>query len=286
MKPAAFSYHRPTSVEGAIALLEQFGFDAKVIAGGQSLAPMMNMRFAQPTQLVDLNAVPGLSGIERRGDALVVGAMTRHHDVAESPLVRDACPLLAAAAATVGHYAIRQRSTLGGSLAHADPAAQLPLVAVTLDARIHVVGPRGEREIGAREFAVATMTTALEPDELVTEVYFPCRGAEEGYGFELFSRRHGDFAIASCALTATISGGRFSALRIGIGGVSDVPAALEPLAASCIGEPADAGSRARIAQRAAAAVEPLDHPQISATYRRELVETLVARALAHACDDR
>ncbi|ABE35852.1 FAD binding domain in molybdopterin dehydrogenase family protein [Paraburkholderia xenovorans LB400] len=284
MKPAAFSYHRPTSIDAVVELLDRYGFDAKVIAGGQSLAPMMNMRFAQPTQLIDLNAVPNLTGIERRGDRLVVGALTRHHDVAESALVHEACPLLAAAAATVGHYAIRQRGTLGGSLAHADPAAQLPLAAVTLGARIQAIGPRGTREIAAGEFALGTMTTALEPDEIVAAVHFPCRSPAEAHGFELFSRRHGDFAIASCAITATIVHGQFSALRIGIGGVSDVPVSLEFLAESFVGETVSDATCVGIAQRAAATVEPVDDSRISAAYRRELVEALCRRVLARVCN--
>ncbi len=132
MKPAVFSYHRPHTLEDALSLLALHGFDAKVIAGGQSLAPMMNMRFAQPAHLIDLNALPQLSGVTLTGESLSIGAMTRHHEVATNSTVRTACPLLAQAAATIGHYAIRQRGTLGGSLAHADPAAQMPLIASTL----------------------------------------------------------------------------------------------------------------------------------------------------------
>jgi len=284
MKPAVFAYHRPTSIDDALALLDQYGFDAKVIAGGQSLAPMMNMRFAQPAQLVDLNGVRELAEIARRGDTLVVGALARHHDVATSALVREVCPLLAEAAATVGHYAIRQRGTLGGSLAHADPAAQLPLVAVTLGARIQVAGPRGTREIAASDFTLGTMTTALDPEEIITAVHFPCRGVNEAHGFELFSRRHGDFAIAACAVTTVVTDGRLAALRIGVGGVGDVPVALDAVAAPFIGAAADGQTCARIAQDVAAAVEVADDPRIGAAYRRELVETLCARGLARACN--
>jgi aerobic carbon-monoxide dehydrogenase medium subunit len=282
MKPAAFSYHRPRSLADAIALLAEFGFDAKAIAGGQSLAPMMNMRLARPLHLVDLGGLPDLAGIERGAAALRIGAMTSHHDVATSADVRAACPLLAEAAATIGHFAIRQRGTLGGSLANADPAAQMPLIARTLDARIEVAGPAGHREIAAADFVLAPMATALESDEIVTAVRFPCLRAGEGYGFELFSRRHGDFAIAACAVTAVVEAGCFAHLRIGIGGVADVPLSLESLAADFIGETSDAASIERIAAHAAANIELRDQAGISAAYRRELVQVLTARALARA----
>ncbi len=283
MKPAVFSYHRPSSLDAVLALLAEYGYDAKVIAGGQSLGPMMNMRFAQPMQVIDLNSVPELSGVSRSGDTLRVGAMTRHHEVATDLQVRDACPLLAAAAATVGHYAIRQRGTLGGSLAHADPAAQLPLVAVTLGARIQVAGPNGTREIAAAEFPQAAMMTVLEPEEIITAVHFPCRVAGEGHGFELFNRRHGDFAIASCAVTASVTDGVLATLRLGVGAVGDVPVALDALADSFIGAQASPQTFGQIAEAAAAAVEPLDNPQISAEYRRDLVKALCMRALTRAC---
>ena len=282
MKPSVFSYHRPHSLDEALALLAEHGFDAKVIAGGQSLGPMMNMRFAQPAHLVDLNALPQLAGIERTGSTLRIGALTRHHELATSPLVRDACPLLALAAATVGHYAIRQRGTLGGSLANADPAAQLPLIARTLDARVEVAGPGGTREIAAADFLLAAMTTALEADEIVTSVRFPCAWPGEGHGFEIFSRRHGDFAIAACAVSAIVDAGRFTHLRIGVGGVGDVPVSLDDVAANFIGATADDATIAFVAERVAAAIDPHDQRGISAAYRRELVHALSARALARA----
>lgn len=282
MKPAAFSYYRPRSLDEAIALLVEHGFDAKVIAGGQSLAPMMNMRFAQPMHLVDLNGIAGLDGVRREQGTLRVGALTRHHTLATDPLVAHACPLLAEVAATIGHYAIRQRGTLGGSLAHADPAAQLPLVARTLDARIDVVGPGGAREIAAADFVLAAMSTTLDADEIVTAVSFPCARAGEGHAFELFCRRHGDFAIAACAVTVSVSDGHFDALRLGVGGVTDAPLALDEVAAGFVGARADAAVVARIAASVAASVEPMPQPGIPAAYRLELVEALSARALARA----
>jgi carbon-monoxide dehydrogenase medium subunit len=279
MKPAAFSYHRPRTLEDALALLALHGFDAKVVAGGQSLAPMMNMRFAQPAHLIDLNALPELNGVTLAGEWLAIGAMTRHHEVAVSGTVRAACPLLADAAATIGHYAIRQRGTLGGSLAHADPAAQMPLIASTLGAGIEIVGPAGSREVPASEFLIAVMTTDLAAEEIIRAVRFPVARPGERHAFEIFSRRHGDFAIAACALTATLEDHKFSGLRIGLGGVADAPLVLDGLAAGFVGAPADAATVAAIADAAAGAIDPYDQPDISAAYRRDLVKALTARAL-------
>ncbi|MBB5408242.1 carbon-monoxide dehydrogenase medium subunit [Paraburkholderia sp. HC6.4b] len=279
MKPTAFSYHRPSTLDEALSLLALHGFDAKLIAGGQSLAPMMNMRFAQPAHLVDLNALPQLKGVTLEPDTLAVGAMTRHHELATSNTVRAACPLLAEAAATIGHYAIRQRGTLGGSLAHADPAAQLPLIASTLGARIEIVGPAGSREVSAVQFLIAVMTTDLAVDEIIRTVRFPTALSGERHAFEAFSRRHGDFAIAACAVTAVLADDRFASLRIGVGGVADVPLVLDDLAAGFVGETADAPSVGRIAEAVANAVEVHDQPGISAAYRRDLVKALIARAL-------
>ncbi len=279
MKPAAFSYHRPRTLEDALALLALRGFDAKVVAGGQSLAPMMNMRFAQPAHLIDLNALPELNGVTLAGEWLAIGAMTRHHEVAVSGTVRAACPLLADAAATIGHYAIRQRGTLGGSLAHADPAAQLPLIASTLGAGIEIVGPAGSREVPASEFLIAVMTTDLAAEEIIRTVRFPVARPGERHAFEIFSRRHGDFAIAACALTAMLEDHKFSGLRIGLGGVADAPLVLDSLAAGFVGAPADAATVAAIADAAAGAIDPYDQLDISAAYRRDLVKALTARAL-------
>lgn len=279
MKPAAFSYHRPRTLDDALSLLALHGFDAKVIAGGQSLAPMMNMRFAQPAYLIDLNALPQLEGVTLEPDALAIGAMTRHHEIATSSTVRAVCPLLAEAAATIGHYAIRQRGTLGGSLAHADPAAQMPLIASTLGARIEIVGPHGGREVPAQDFLIAVMTTDLAVDEIIRAVRFPKALPDERHAFEAFSRRHGDFAIAACAVTTVLESGRFSSLRIGVGGVADVPLLLNELAAGFLGEAADVQTVARIAQAVADGIDVHDQPGISAAYRRDLVKVLMTRAL-------
>lgn len=284
MKPAAFSYHRPSSLEEALERFAQCE-GAKVIAGGQSLGPMMNMRLATPSDLIDLNDLTEFAFIRDRGDALEIGALTRHHQVEESPLVRQRCPLLAQAARTIGHYAIRQRGTLGGSLAHADPAAQLALVSVTLGAQIEVISVRGKRTIPASEFFLSVMATALEPDEIILSVRFPVVQPQEGTSYQMFSRRHGDFAIVAVAATATLREERVAALRIGVAGTGPVPVAHDEIAGHYIGEPANGDWTTELAYAVRDAVQPEDDARIPAVYRKELTVTMVERALNQALAD-
>jgi len=226
---------------------------------------MMNMRLVQPAELIDLNAIAGLDAIAEDGDFLEIGALARHHAVANSSSVKTCCPLLAEAAGTIGHYAIRSRGTLGGSLAHADPAAQLPLAAATLGAELVLNGKRGERRIAAQDFFVSMMTTALEPDEIVVSVRFPKAAPGERHAYTQFSRRQGDFAIVAVACTLLDQ-----KLRIGIGGVEDRPKVMM----------GDGSDPAAVARRACEAVNPVENPRVPAVYRRELVEVLVKRAVA------
>ena len=283
MKPAAFSYHRPASLEEALVQLARSD-NAKVIAGGQSLGPMMNMRLAAPSALVDLNDLTEMSYVREVGDMLEIGALTRHHQVEESELVRSSCPLLAQAARTIGHYAIRQRGTLGGSLAHADPAAQLALVAVTLDARINIVSVRGQRTVRAADFFVAVMATALEPDEVIRSVCFPKAASQEGTEYQIFNRRHGDFAIVAVATTVTLHDGRVASLRLGLSGIGPVPVAYGALASEFAGRIPDGAWIAQLAGAARDAIAPEDDARVPAVYRRELTETLVRRAMARALE--
>ena len=287
MKPARFNYHRPATLDDALALLAEHGDLAKAIAGGQSLVPMMNLRLAQPAELVDLGDLrerDGLATIRETDGALEIGALVRHQTLADDELVRRRCPLLAEAAAGIGHTAIRARGTLGGSLAHADPAAQLPLVAVTLGAQIVLQSRRGRRTVAAGEFFVSVMTTALEPDELIVAVRFPLLTPQEGQAFRLFSRRSGDFALVSVAASLRLQGGRVAALRLGIGAVEAVPLALSELAARQAGRTPDATWIAEVAAAARTAIDPEDTPRIPALYRHELTETLVVRALTAAVE--
>jgi carbon-monoxide dehydrogenase medium subunit len=283
MKPAVFAYFRPTSLEEVLTQLAQSD-NAKVIAGGQSLGPMMNMRLAAPAALVDLNDLTELAYVRDVGDMLEIGALTRHFQVEQSALVRDLCPLLAQAARTIGHYAIRERGTLGGSLAHADPAAQLGLIAVTLGAQINIVSVRGERTVAAADFFVTVMATALEPDEVIRSVRFPKIAANEGTAFRLFNRRHGDFAIVAVAATVALHEGRVVRLRIGLGGNSPVPLAYDALASAFVGRIPDAAWIAELARAVRDAIEPEEDARIPATYRRELTETLVRRAVLRALE--
>ncbi|MGC9369039.1 MAG: FAD binding domain-containing protein [Paracoccaceae bacterium] len=286
MKPAPFTYHRPADLGEALELMARFGPEAKLLSGGQSLGPMLNMRLARPTHLVDLNDMLEMDYIREIGDRIEIGGLTRHHRLATAPEVSRDLPLLAAAARTIGHYAIRQRGTLGGSLVHADPAAQLPLVAVTLGAEVVLRSTRGEREVPAADFVQSIMTVDLAEDEIVTALRFPRQAESEGCAFELFSRRHGDFAIVSVAVTvARDAEGAISALRLGLGGVAPVPQRLSGIEAQAIGSQPDAETAARLAAAAAAAITPEDHPEVPAAYRRELVETLVARALLRAAEE-
>jgi carbon-monoxide dehydrogenase medium subunit len=286
MKPAVFEYFRPTSLEEALTQLAQSS-NAKVIAGGQSLGPMMNMRLAAPAALVDLNDLTELAYVREVGehsDMLEIGALTRHYQVEQSALVRNFCPLLAQAARTIGHYAIRQRGTLGGSLAHADPAAQLALIAVTLGAKINIVSVRGERTVAAADFFVAVMATALEPDEVIRSVLFPKIAAKEGTAFRLFNQRHGDFAIVAVAATIALYEGRVVRLRIGLGGNSPVPMLYDALVSAFVGRIPDAAWIDQLARAVRDAIAPEEDARIPAVYRRELTETLVQRAVARALE--
>jgi len=264
VKPAPFRYHRPRSLADALQLLVKLE-NAKLIAGGQSLGPMMNMRLVQPAELIDLNGVAGLDFISEKEDFLEIGPLARHQAIANSSLVRTRCPLLAEAARTIGHYAIRSRGTLGGSLAHADPAAQLPLVAATLGAQIVVAGKRGERRIAAKDFFVSMMTTALEPDEILVSARFPKAAPGERHAYVQFSRRQGDFAIVVVACTLLDK-----KLKVGLGGVEDKPLVFDDFKSL---------DPAVVAKAARDAVHPSENPRIPSVYRRELVEVLTRRAV-------
>jgi carbon-monoxide dehydrogenase medium subunit len=282
MKPARFSYEAPDTLAAALAALAARRDEARVIAGGQSLAPMMNMRLAQPAHLVDINGIAELAGIEIRDGRLVIRALTRHADLARHPLVRANVPLLAQAAETIGHYAIRQRGTLGGSLAHADPAAQLPLVAVALNAEIELASTSGKRLVAAVDFFRSIFTTALAADELLTALRIPLP-VPAGWGFRLFTRRAGDFAMAVVAVLLRASeGGALQQLDIAAGGIAAKPVRLNPAIPPGSVDTRDPGWVIRMAEAVAAATEIEDDERISAEYRRELLAALLQDALADA----
>lgn len=220
MKPSPFEMHRPRTLEAALSLLAQHGDSATLIAGGQSLVPMMNLRMAAPAMLIDLNAVAGLSGIRHEGDALHIGATTRQQSVLESDLVQRHVPLLAAAVRHVGHFSTRSRGTVGGSLAFADPSSEIALASVLLGAHLTLQSTAGTRVIAAREFFLDALTTALEPGEILTEVILPVAPAGTRVAFREHARRHGDFAIASAAVQLSSGDGP---LLAGLGAVGPTP---------------------------------------------------------------
>ena len=284
MKPAPFRYARPNSLAEALSLLGASGGDAKLLAGGQSLVPMLNMRLVRPAVLVDLNAVPGLDGITALPDGgLMIGALVRHADVAASPLVRDRAPLLAEAARHVGHAAIRNRGTLGGSLAHADPAAELPAVLVALDSELILTGPGGARSVPASAFFLGLLSTALGVDEILTEIRLPAQGP--GWGFAEVARRHGDFALAGVAAVVRTGAGHPSqceeAILVGFG-VGDRPVRLTPSERIATGARLDAEMAAGAAAAAGLACDPPDDVHASGEYRRHLATVLTERALLQA----
>lgn len=282
MKPAPFDYHRPESLDEALDLLAGLGSDARPLAGGQSLIPFMNFRLARPAALVDLNRIEQLKGITRDDEGVTVGAMTRQWELENSPEAEARCPILPAALRWVGHTATRARGTVGGSIAHADPAAELPLVAVALDAEMTVASSGGQtRSIPAAEFFVDHYTTTLGPGEVLAAVRFPNLPSSSGWGFEEFSFRSGDFAIASAAVTFGLGDGVVIGARTTLGGVGATPVrAREAERVLNEGSPSEATWRAA-GEAAAAEIDPMDD-EIPAGYRRQIVANLVERACESA----
>ncbi len=283
MKPAPFAYHRAHSVEETVGLLTELGDEAKILAGGLSLVPMMNFRLARPAALVDVTRIEGLSYL--RADAaggLRIGALTTHRAVETNsdPAVRDGFGVLARSARWIGHYPIRARGTFGGSLAHADPASEWCLLAVLLGARIVLTGPAGRRDIPAGEFLLGYYTTAAGPDEMITEICFP-RPAPRAVLTE-FAQRQGDFAVVAAAVDVDIAGGLCRSGRVVLGGVGPLPVEVDagPLA----GQPATDDTWRAMGEHAASQIDPPQDTHGDAGYRRALAATLVARALAEASE--
>jgi carbon-monoxide dehydrogenase medium subunit len=257
--------------------------DTKVLAGGQSLVPLLSLRLAQPGRIVDINRVDALQEITEDAGVLSIGALVRQRTAEHSELVRTACPLMAAAIPHIGHPAIRNRGTVGGSIAHADPAAEMPGICVACDAEIAVTGTAGPRAMAAKDFFLSALTTALAPDEIITEIRLPAWPAGRRYGFEEFALRRGDFAIAAAAVFYDVdAGGRAANAHVGVIGVGDRPARLPSVEAVLNGARVDADTIAKAAAATSAAVTPQDDIHASAAYRRSLVGTMVERALVAA----
>jgi carbon-monoxide dehydrogenase medium subunit len=287
MKPAPFEYHAPATLEGAVSALADLGEGAKVLAGGQSLIPMMALRLANFDHLVDIGRVTELQGIERRDGHLWVGAGTTEAAVGASPEVAGAVPLLSRATPLIGHFQIRNRGTVGGSIAHADPAAEYPALALALDAELEAASPRGRRTISAADFFTGLWSTALEPDEILVGVGFPVWSGRCGFGVEEMARRHGDFAIAGAVTAVEVStDGVIARCGIGLIGLGSTPLRATSVEHALVGRPAaevDVEEVSRLATADLADIPSDLHG--SAAYRRRVGAVMVARALGPAIEE-
>ena len=282
MKPASFDYFDPRSAEEALSLLARHGSEARLLAGGQSLVARLNLRLATPSVIVDLNRIGELSYVRQENGRVAFGAMTRQRQIQTSSLVAEAIPLLVDAVRLVGHLPTRTRGTIGGSIAHADPAAEIPTVAAALDAELVVRGPSARRVLRPPEFFRGPLATALEPDEMLVEIRLPVMPARSGWAFEEVSLRGNHFALAEAAVQLTLDGGgRCAQARVAVGG-SLRPLRLREVEAILERDGVDEPARVAAATRAAEIVETAADIHASADYRRRLVRTLVGRALARA----
>jgi carbon-monoxide dehydrogenase medium subunit len=283
MKPPVFAYVRPRSLEEALDALARHGGEAKVLAGGQSLVPLLNFRMLRPAALIDINRVPGLDHqVEEPDGGIRVGALTRHFALETSALIARRLPVVRAAMAHVAHLAIRNRGTIGGSLCHADPAAELPMMALLLDAEITLRRSAGTRRLPARDFLIGTLTTAAADDEIVTEIVFPPVAASAGWAFEEFALRSGDFAIAAVAAVIDVQDGRVTEARIALMGVDETPIRATAAEQMLVGQTFDPELIMAATASARAAINPGSDLRASADYRRHLVAALGERALTTA----
>jgi aerobic carbon-monoxide dehydrogenase medium subunit len=285
MKLPDFEYQAPATVAEATVLLARHQDEATILAGGQSLIPLLALRLAHPTVLVDINGLDELSGMSVTGDKVAIGALTREYAAEESQTVAEAIPLLAAALPLIGHAAIRSRGTLGGSLAHADPAAELPAVARALDAEFVVRSESGERVIPAEEWFEGYLTTSRRPDEILVEVRFPVAEPGTGVAFREVARRHGDFAMVGLAASLTLAGGTITDARLAFSGVADVPVRAAAAESLLAGQQPSAELFGEAARRAAAALDPPADLHGSSEYRKKVAATLVRRGLQAAADN-
>jgi len=282
MKPPRFDYHAPATIDEAVALLERYGGDGKVLAGGQSLMPLLNFRLSRPAALIDLNGIAGLAYIREHDGEVRFGAMTRQRAIEFSPIVRRRVPLLTEATALVGHLPIRTRGTIGGSIAHADPSAEYPATLAALDGTVVARGPRGERTVGAGALFRSYLATSLAPDEILVEVRLPAMPPGAGFAFEELSRRHGDFAIAGIAAMVVGAGLRCTAARLATAGAGPVPVRLRAAEEILERDGLTDAAIAAASRRATELVDPDSDVHASSEYRRHLVGVLTGRALRRA----
>jgi carbon-monoxide dehydrogenase medium subunit len=289
VKPAPFRLHRPESVADVVALLAEHGDDAKPIAGGQSLVPLLALRLARFDHLVDLERVPGLADVRPADGGVEVGAMVRQADAERDPDLARLAPLVTRALPLIGHFQIRNRGTVGGSLAHADPASELPAVALALDADLTVAGPAGRRSVAADGFFVDRWTSALAPDELLVGVRFPAWTGRVGFAVDEVARRHGDFAMVGVAAALGLGDdGRIDRARLALFGVAATPVRAATAEAALLGRPADEltdATRREIGHLATAELAPPDDVHATGEYRRAAGAVVVARALGAALEE-
>ena len=284
MKPPPFEYVAARSLDEAIDALGQAGSEAKVLAGGQSLTPMLNFRLLHPSTLVDINRIPGLGSIEPNNGGLTLGALVRHREIEQSPVIQDRFPMLTAAAKQVGHLAIRNRGTFGGSLAHNDPAAEWPMMALLLDAEMKTASPDGGRTIATKDLLVTYLTTSLGDDEILTEVRIPALPANSGWAVEELSRRPGDFALAAVGVVVSVEDGVCKDARISMGGVASTAVRASDAESMLLGQRIEPDLLQQAAAKAGEEADPSSDVHASADYRRHLVSVLTRRALTTAAD--
>lgn len=284
MKPAPFEYHAPETAAGAAKLLAELGDGAKVLAGGQSLVPMMALRLAVLEHLVDIGRIAELKGIEHRDGSLWIGAGTTQAAIEASASVASAAPLLAKATPLIGHFQIRNRGTLGGSIAHADPAAEYPAVALALDASMEVVSPKGRRTIAASDFFNGILSTSMAPDEILVGVSFPIWNGRSGFAVEELARRHGDFAVAGAAIGVQLdSGDRIQRCAISLFGIGSMPERAKAAEAALVGHPVTDVEPAELGRLATAWLESVPSDlHGSAAYRKRVGAAIAARAWSKA----
>jgi aerobic carbon-monoxide dehydrogenase medium subunit len=283
LKPAPFEYVAAKSVEEALAALQQNIPDGRLLAGGQSLLPLLNLRLTKPKVLVDLNGISGLDGIREAAGDLAIGAMTRQSRVEHSPLVRAKCPIIAEAIRYIGHVAIRHRGTIGGSLVHADPAAELPAVALALDAKFEVTGKGTDRIIPAEEFFIDYLSTALAPDEILRQIVFPVLRPSSGYALEELARRHGDFAVAGVVIIVDLDdAGKIAEARIALFGVAPTPVRARQSERFLVGREPNDNAMRDAAALLEDVLDPLEDIRASGAYRKHAAAILMARALRRA----
>ncbi|MGV7219422.1 FAD binding domain-containing protein [Bradyrhizobium sp. UFLA05-112] len=282
MIPGAFSYHRPASVADAVKLLSDLGEDARPLAGGHSLVPMMKLRLASPTHLVDLHGIAGLKGIRRDGNNLVIGAMTTQHDLLASEDVARSVPILHEAALLIADPQVRYRGTIGGNVANGDPGNDMPALMLTLGATYRLEGAHGAREVKATDFYQGAYFTALEPGEILTAVSVPVLADGHGYGYEKLKRKVGDYATAAAAAVLTMAGGKVATCAIGLTNVHETPLLAADAAKAVIGTSLDAAALRNAAAAAQAIMSPAADARGPVEYRKHVGGIMVARALQRA----